>query len=208
MKRRPFNFASVTRNNRTRRATVEKLAEGCLDVHELRRAGVFRDNTVIFTAPFRWPHIRRLKVARYLIILELHNLITPQHIRVSWTPCRYGGTRPWLHCPRCQRRAVKLYKGFANYYCRRCAGNPPYASQTKSAAGRRHFALCKLRLQLGGDARPGVDLPDRPPRMHRKTYKRLRNRIEALEWVLAKRLRTKQPDYPNLSYYLPSSFSK
>jgi hypothetical protein len=38
--------------------------------------------------------------------------------------------------------------------------------------------------------------------MHRRTYGRLRARIEALERTLAARLRSKPPDYQNLIYYL------
>ena len=114
--------------------------------------------------------------------------------------------RPWLHCPHCHRRVAKLYRALAGYCCRICIGNPPYASQTKSATGRRHFALCKLRIRLGGDAKPrSRGMPDRPRGMRRKKYKILRARIEGLEWVLAKRLRLKRPDYANLACYLQES---
>jgi hypothetical protein len=193
----------VTRNKRHKRLTVERLAVDCLDVRELQRANIFRDHWVTYTVNFlRWPKISKMRVARYLIILELYDRTVPQNIRVSWTACRFGGARPWFHCPYCDRRVAILYWNFAAYFCRHCAGKPLYASQTKSAAGRRHFALCKLRLQLGGNAKPGTDLPNRPPRMHRRTYRRLRARIEALERALAPRLRSKSPDYQNLVYYL------
>jgi hypothetical protein len=33
------------------------------------------------------------------ILLELRGRSVPQSIRVSWTPCKFGGIRPWLHCP-------------------------------------------------------------------------------------------------------------
>jgi hypothetical protein len=186
---------------RRRRVTVEKLAVDCLDVRELKRLNIFRDHWVTYSPSFRWPKISKMRVARYRIILELEDRTVPQNIRVSWTTCRFGGARPWFHCPYCDRRVALLYWTLAAYVCRHCPDNPPYASQTKSAAGRRHFALCKLRLQLGANAKPGTDLPDRPPGMHRRTYRRLRARIEALERVLAPRLRSKAPDYQNLIYY-------
>ena len=204
MRSRFSNFEEVTRNSPPRRLTVEKLALDCLDIRELKRAGVFNHQRTVVAFPFRWLAIRSLSVARYGIRLELQKQITPQHIRVSWTACRYGGMRPWLHWPYCHRRVAKLYKAIAGYCCRICIGNPPYASQTKSAAGRRHFALCKLRILLGGDAKPGSELPDRPRGMRRKKYRILRARIEGLEWVLARRLREKPPDYANLACYLPS----
>ena len=204
MRTRLFNFEEVTRNSPPRRLTVEKLALDCLNISELKRARVLNDYRTALSSPFRWPAIRRLSVDRYGIRLELNNRVTPQHIQVSWTPCRYGGMRPWLHCPHCRRRVAKLYRALAGYCCRICIGNPPYASQTKSATGRRHFALCKLRIRLGGDAKPGSELPDRPRGMRRKKYRILRARIEGLEWVLARRLREKRPGYANLACYLPS----
>ena len=33
---------------------------------------------------------------RYLIYIELRNQVTPQQIRISWTSCNFGGTRPWI----------------------------------------------------------------------------------------------------------------
>jgi hypothetical protein len=32
-----------------------------------------------------------------------------QIVRLTWSPCRYGGRRTWLICPQCGRRAGKLY---------------------------------------------------------------------------------------------------
>ena len=181
--------------------TVEKLAADPINLLELNRAGLLQDRWVTARFFFRWSHIARMRISRWAIILELYNREFPQHIRLSWTQCRFGGERPWLHCPHCDRRAVNLYPGFTKYACRLCVGAPLYASQTKSAAGRRHFNLCKLRLRLGANAAPGSPIPDRPPRMHRTTYNRLRARIEFLESTLTARLRLKQPDYPNLIYY-------
>jgi hypothetical protein len=137
---------------RGRRLTVEKLAVDYLDVGELHRTGIFRDRWVTLRPCLRYPAIERMRVARYLIQLELANQVVPQQIRVSWTRCHYGGSRPWLHCL-CGRRVAKLFKGLGGYYCRPCIGNPPYASQSKSTVGRRHFEACKLRLRLGGKNR-------------------------------------------------------
>ena len=185
------------------RSTVEKLAVDCLDVRELQRAGIFRDNWVTLPmVSFRWPAITQMRVARYLIQLELQNQVVPQQIRVSWTRCHYGGARPWLHCP-CGRRVAKLLKGLGGYYCRQCFDSPRYASQTKSTQGRLHFEACKLRLRLGGVASLTEPFPERPRGMHRKTYARLRRRAEELEAGLSSRLRSKPADYASLVYYLP-----
>jgi len=141
----------VTRLNKSPAFTIEKLASDCLDVRELRRKGLFVGDWVTFRPMLRWPIIAQLRVARYVILLESRDR-SPQRIRVSWTRLHFGGERPWMHCPHCQRRVAKLYEGFGGYFCRSCVGNPIYASQALSAQARCHFQACKLRLRLGGEA--------------------------------------------------------
>ena len=137
------------RNKRRNRLTVEKLGADCLDVRALYRAGIFKDYWVdLPMVSLRWPRIARMRAARYLLQLELRNQVVPQQIRVSWPRCHYGGARPWLHCPFCERRVGRLFKGLGGYFCRPCVGNPIYASQTKSTKGRRHFEACKLLFWL------------------------------------------------------------
>jgi len=99
-----------------------------------------------------------MRVARYLIILEFYNRTVPQNIRVSWTACRFGGARPWFHCPYCDRRVAILYWNFAAYFCRHCVGNPLYASQTKSAAGRRHLGGRAKAVQNGRSEGPPLSI--------------------------------------------------
>src|SRR5271154_1680306 len=70
-------------------------------------------------------------------------------IQVSWTKMHMGDERPWMHCPHCEPRVAKLYKGLGGYF--RCVGNPIYASQALSAQAPPHFQACKLRLRLGGE---------------------------------------------------------
>jgi len=137
-----------------------------------------------------------------LITLQRHGQLSPQLIRVSWTGVHLGGERPWFHCPHCKQRVAKLYNGLGGYFCRACVGNPLYASQSKSAQGRRHFQACKLRLLLNGEARLSAPFPERPRGMHRRTYQRLRRRLMALETSLPKRWRHRHPDYPNLDAYV------
>ena len=184
--------------------TVEKLAVDCLDVRQLHRTGIFGDGWVTLQPWFRWPGIVQIRATRYLIQLKLKNQVVPQQIRVSWTRCHYGGARPWLHCL-CGRRVAKLFKGLGGYYCRQCFDNPRYASQTKSTQGRLHFEACKLRLRLGGIASLTQPFPERPRGMHRKTYERLRRRVERLEARISGRVRGKPAEYRSLIYYFPPS---
>jgi hypothetical protein len=185
------------------RATIEKCGGDCLDVGTLRRLGIFGERRRTWSS-LRWADITTIRADRHLIELEMPRKV-PQQIRVSWTRCHFGwGLRPWLHCPHCQRRVAKLFNGFVGYFCRACVGNPPYASQTKSAESRRHFEACKLRMRLGGNASLDTPFPERPKGMHRRTYARLRYRAEQLEAQISPRLRAKTPDYPNLVYYFDS----
>ena len=86
-----------------------------------------------------WPSIARMRVARYAILLDLRGHTMPQRIRVSWTRVHFGGDRPWMHCPDCEKRVAKLYNGLGGYFCRVCVGNPIYASQAVSAQSGGHF---------------------------------------------------------------------
>jgi hypothetical protein len=170
----------VTRN----RLTVEKLAKDTLDVRELNRAGLLIGDWITLRPSLRWPRIATMRVARYRILLELRNQSVPQGIRVSWTRCHYGGVRPWLHCPYCEQRVARLFRGLAGYCCRACCGNPLYESQRRSAKARAYLQAYRLRQRLGG-SRPVDAFPPRPPRMGQKTYARLCARVERLERPLS-----------------------
>ena len=163
------------------RLTVEKLANGSIDVSELHRAGLLKGDWVALQPSLRWPSIVTMRLARYRIVIELRDESAPQSVRVSWTRCHYGGVRPWLHCPHCARRVARLFKGLGGYCCRACCGNPIYESQRRSEKARAWLQAYRLRQRLGG-SRPVLDaIPPRPPGMKRKTYARLCTRVERLE---------------------------
>jgi hypothetical protein len=174
----------VTHNSRPNRLTVETLAADCLDVRELYRVGAFKGSWVHFKmASLRWPCIEKMSAARFMIHIELCNQTVPQNIRVSWTWCNFGGSRPWLIC-QCGRRVARLFMGLGGYYCRSCCGDPVYESQRRSKKARSYLQAYRLRQRLGG-SRPVTDpLPARPYRMQRKTYARLCERIKRLEQLL------------------------
>ena len=192
---------AVTRNTRPNRATIESFAADAIDVRDLQRWGVFDENWVRYGPSLRWPRITSMTVARYLLILGLRGQTIPQHIRVSWTRLHFGSERPWMHCPHCERRVARLYRGLAGYLCRPCVGNPPYATQLLSAGARAHFKACKLRLLLKGEAQLSRPFPERPQGMHRRTYRRLKGEGMRLEAGLSKRMRKRFPDYPSLVAY-------
>jgi len=200
----PWLYDAMTRNGVNQTLTVEGLSQDCLDVRDLCKMGALKGEWITFLprGSLRWPAIRKIRAARYLVQIELHDRTVPQRIRISWTPCHLGGWRPWMHCPYCEKRVAKLLWGMAGYCCRVCIGNPLYACQAKSAYGRKHFELCKIRLQLNGEASPLKPFPNRPRGMHRKRYLRMKARALALEQDLPAKLRRKPVDYRNLVYYV------
>jgi hypothetical protein len=175
----------VTRNSRYSRLTVEELATDCLDVRDLNKAGALKGEWVTFRRPeFRWPAVRKMKAARYLVLIELHNQVVVQQVPISWTPCHYGGARPWMHCPFCEQRVARLFKGFSGYFCRPCCGNPIYESQKRNQKARAYLQAYRTRQLLGG-SRPVLDpVPERPYGMKEKTYTRLCDKIQRLEQPL------------------------
>jgi hypothetical protein len=191
----------VTSARRTGQLTVEKLAHDSLDVRFLRRQGFFGDDWVTVGATLKWPRIAQMRIARYRLILDLRGHSVLQQICVSWTRVHLGGERPWMHCPHCQTRVARLYAGLGGYFCRSCIGNPPYATRRLGAQGRAHFQACKLRLQLDGQAQLSMPFPERPARMHQRTYDRLRREGMNLEAGLSIRTRRRFPDYASLVAY-------
>ena len=183
------------------RPTVERLSSDALDVRELKKFGLLQDQRMILQG-LRWPDLSRIVSSRHWLELDFAGRDTMQRVRVSWTQCYLGGWRPWMHCPYCEKRVAKLLKGLGGYCCRTCIGNPLYACQAKSTYGRKHFELCKIRLQLNGEASPLKPFPDRPRGMHRKRYLRMKARALELEQDLPAKLKRKPVDYRNLVYYV------
>ncbi|MBD0274847.1 MAG: hypothetical protein ICV73_23345 [Acetobacteraceae bacterium] len=102
-------------------------------------------------------------------------------VPLAWTPCRFGGRRPWFVCPGdgCGRRAAVLYGG-RYFLCRRCH-DLAYASTRESAGERAARKAQQVRERLGGTADPLAPFPPRPKGMHRRTYLRLRAAAAAAE---------------------------
>ena len=93
-------------------------------------------------------------------------------VGLSWTPCRFGGERPWFLCPSCQRRVAILYGG-AVFACRHCY-RLAYESQRERDYNRLAGRADKIRRRLGWPV--GILNPTpwtKPPRMHRRTFWRL-----------------------------------
>jgi len=107
-------------------------------------------------------------------------------VRLEWQPCHYGGARPWLTCPHCNKRVGVLWGG-ERFLCRHCH-RVAYKSQNESRLARSNNQSRKLRARLDahleGLSWP-VDLLPRPKGMHRATYDRLLARIAVYDrqWI-------------------------
>lgn len=117
-------------------------------------------------------------------------------VRLEYTPCTFGGVRPWFRCPGrgCGDRVGKLYRppGREVFACRECYELGYLSSRTSGdevarAEQRYRDAYAKVDPK---DRRPHPNdwdvphIPDRPKGMHRDTYEELVDELEAArqEW--------------------------
>lgn len=154
-----------------------------LDVNAARRGGCFAQG---YTGSWRWrwSHGRECSVGVWgrgedrgvtlAYTVTPNNGGEPYQVRedvgLEWTPCRFGGERPWWLCPGCSRRVIKLYGCAGRYRCRHCH-RLSYRTQREKPVDRMQTRANKLRNKLGGQ--PGVDMiPPKPKGMHWRTYER------------------------------------
>lgn len=96
-------------------------------------------------------------------------------VRLTRTPCTYGGYRTWFLCPDCGRLCEVIYgpsrRGlFACRICLRLA----YTSESESPIDRCWRAQRKLETRLTEDGQ-------RPTGMRRRTFERINERWAAIE---------------------------
>jgi hypothetical protein len=100
-----------------------------------------------------------------------------QRVPIAWTPCRFGGERPWFVCSvaangmYCGRSVTKLYGAGRLFACRHCY-QLAYASQQEPARRRGLRKSQKIRMRLGGSPNMLEDFPEKPKGMHWRTYER------------------------------------
>ena len=101
-------------------------------------------------------------------------------VKISHTPCNYGGERPWLHCPAlgCGRRVAVLYGGaiFACRHCHRLA----YESQRERNYERALRRAQSIQERCGRALCVDDGLAGKPKGMHWSTYQRLEQQYDRL----------------------------
>jgi hypothetical protein len=99
-------------------------------------------------------------------------------VPLTWTPCNFGGERPWFLCPGvvmgvgCGRRAAVLHAAGKYFLCRHCYGLS-YESQRENKMYRALHRAQDIRRRLGGSANMMEPFPEKPKGMHWSTYERL-----------------------------------
>jgi hypothetical protein len=106
-----------------------------------------------------------------------------QSVPLAWTPCNYGGKRPWFVCPLrgCGKRVAVLYGSGRYFGCRHCH-DLVYASQREERHQWAERKCNQIIKRLGGN--PDDEFwPDKPKHMHWKTYHRLISQAEYYDRV-------------------------
>jgi hypothetical protein len=112
-----------------------------------------------------------------------------QTVLLDWTPCHFGGKRPWFRCPRCTRRVAVLCMYGKWFLCRHCCGLP-YASQQETYQGRMLRKARKIRQRLGASMNllEPIYPWQKPKGMHWTTFERLQQQEErahaAVLWAM------------------------
>jgi len=138
------------------------------------------------------PTLRRYK--RRTIVLryrtrrygETEWQVIRQRVPITWTDCALGGRRPWFTCPiysngrYCGRRVAKLYDAGDLFACRHCYGLT-YQTQKENPRDRAISRVQKMRMRLCGSQNLLEPFPEKPLRMHWRTYERLRAKTIAAD---------------------------
>jgi hypothetical protein len=103
-----------------------------------------------------------------------------EDVYLDWTPCHFGGKRPWLLCPRCNRRVALIFSIGKRFLCRHCY-NITYSSQCETEMDRLLRKAQKIRRQLGVSESLSEPIIFKPKGMHQKTFDRLRHNLYFIE---------------------------
>lgn len=100
-----------------------------------------------------------------------------ESVALTWTPCNFGGQRPWFICPivGCGRRVAVLYGAGRYFGCRHCY-DLTYQSRLEGIYERALRKKQRIMERLCGDPYKDFCL-DKPKHMHWKTYNRLIEKV-------------------------------
>ena len=107
-------------------------------------------------------------------------------LKVSNTPCTYGGHRHWWHCSKCGRRVAVLYFN-QSYQCRHCIGLN-YQSQLQQPVDKLLKRVAVIRERLGWPQGIVNGHGSKPRGMWYSTYNRLVTEHDELSQQIIERL--------------------
>lgn len=103
-------------------------------------------------------------------------------IRLSRSPCNFGGARLWFHCPVCERRVAKLYLRHRDFRCLACT-ELCYRSQLEDRGSRAIRKARKFRRRLAASSNLTIPVATwhKPKNMHWRTFRRLLSESQAAD---------------------------
>ena len=108
---------------------------------------------------------------------------------IDWTPCRFGGDRPWFLCPMCATRRVKLHLVAGTWG--RAAYVTPWATRLNGSRDRLLLKAVRLRSRVGQTtAMLGDLIPAEAKAWRWQRYCGLHERVFAAELEVLSSLRT------------------
>jgi hypothetical protein len=160
-----------------------------LDVRDLHRKGLLKPG-IRFRSP--WSRAGRETGSIRGFVYQDQVILSYRHrselggewedveesVPLEWTPCNFGGERPWFVCPglvngvACGRRVAILY-GPGRYFLCRHRYDLVYESQRENEMNRALRRALAIREGLGGSTNMTKPFPKKPKGMHRETYERL-----------------------------------
>ncbi len=155
------------------------------NMHSLDIRRIARDGLLTPGRSFNWQWSRRGNVLASIgVEVDTTNSVTLNYrskqggewqdkryqVLIERTPCNYGGSRPWWHCPCCGRRVAVLW-GDSIYACRHCQ-QINYESTRTTESSKPFERADKLRMKLGWPEGIAHGPGARPKGMHRGTFAR------------------------------------
>ena len=102
--------------------------------------------------------------------------VNTDEVTIEYTPCHYGGVRPWFRCPGCGQRRAILWLAGGWFRCMQCHGLV-YSSTREGVLDRACRRAHRARAKLCAGYGPVAVCPPKPKGMHWTTYLRMCNPI-------------------------------
>jgi hypothetical protein len=160
-----------------------------LDIRQWKRKGVLKPRCVfkLFLENGHRYNPIKVEVSEHEVFIaysyqyQENTEMIRYRVKLSWSPCHYGGVRPWFLCPAigCGARVAILYGG-KYFACRHCY-HLVYPSQRENKCKRMMRKISKIKRCMGWGADAESYTKGRPKGMHWQTYDKLYDHYEILD---------------------------